>query len=262
MLHYTVMQTDFRSLRPKLRYDTMFADPPDCIGLGYDEYDDNMEVEEYIDFINEVFSFGVAHARTSYVSFNAKWMTEVGALLKAFKTISPQLEIRWLIQGFTFGQNRQTDHTNNFRPIVRIRNLDAPLFPDRIRVESDRMKMGDKRANPKGKVPGDVWFSDFLEYARVTGNSKQRRNYHPTQLHEGLVEDCLLMSTPNGGTIIDPFMGTGTTLRVCLKNGWSCDTCDISLNYCKRVAEEHGLNDPNYRSDMRIWSTTKERANV
>ena len=103
------------------------------------------------------------------------------------------------------------------------------------------MKHGDKRANPKGRVPGDVWFSDFLDYARVTGNSKQRRRWHPTQLHEGLVEDCLLMSTPEGGSVFDPFCGTGTTLRVCLANEWSCTTVDISENYCQQVAEEHEI---------------------
>lgn len=217
----------------------MFADPPDNIRLGYDEYDDGMEVEHYIDFINELLELGINNALTTYMSFNARYMTEVGALLKAFTVVSPMLEIRWLIQGFTFGQHNKADHGNNFRPIIRIRHPHAPLFPDAIRVESDRMKIGDKRANPAGRVPGDVWFSDFLEYARVVGNSKQRRSWHPTQLNEGLVEDCLLMSTPPGGKVFDPFMGTGTTLRVCLKNGFSCITCDISKNYCKLVAEEH-----------------------
>jgi site-specific DNA-methyltransferase (adenine-specific) len=239
MTKYEIWNKDFRKLN--VQVDTMFADPPDCIGLKYDEYDDNMEVEEYIDFINEVLEFGLRSAKTTYMSFNAKWMSQVGALLEAFKVINPTLEVRWLIQGFTFGQNRTTDHTNNFRPIVRLRYPDSPLFPDAIRRESWRMKNGDKRANPAGKVPGDVWFTDFLEYARVTGNSKQRRPFHPTQLHEGLVEDCLTMSTPVGGLVMDPFMGTGTTLRVSLDNGWSCVTSDVSQGYCERVAEEHGF---------------------
>lgn len=221
--------------------DTMFADPPDNINLGYDEYDDGMEVEAYIDFINEVLEVGLRSAKTTYMSFNARWMTEVGALLKAFQAISPDLEVRWLIQGFTFGQHNKHDHGNNFRPIVRLRFPDSPLFPDAVRRESWRMKNGDKRANPAGRVPGDVWFSDFLEYARVTGNSKQRRRYHPTQLHEGLVEDCLTMSTPPGGSVFDPFMGTGTTLRVCLDNDWSCVTSDVSQMYCEKVGEEHGF---------------------
>lgn len=223
--------------------DTMFADPPDNIKLGYDECDDGMEVEAYIDFINVVLEKGLEVAKTTYMSFNAKWMTEVGALLQAFKVVHEGLEVKWMIQGFTFGQHNKYDQGNNFRPIVRLRVPDSPLFPDAIRTESWRMKNGDKRANPSGKVPGDVWFSDFLDYARVTGNSSQRRQWHPTQLHEGLVEDCLLMSTPPGGVVYDPFMGTGTTLRVCKANGWTCVTQDMSRKYCEKVAAEHDMKE-------------------
>jgi site-specific DNA-methyltransferase (adenine-specific) len=219
----------------------MFADPPDNIGLGYDQYDDGMEVELYIDFLNEVLETGIEYAKTSFVSFNAKWMTEVGALLKAFQSVHPGLQVRWLVQGFTFGQHNKNDHGNNFRPIVRLRWPGSPLFPDATRRESWRMKHGDKRANPAGRVPGDVWFSDFLEYARVTGNSKQIRRWHPTHFHEVLVEDCLTMSTPAGGLVFDPFMGTGTTLRVCMENDWNCLTTDLSSEYCEHVAEENGL---------------------
>lgn len=246
MVKHRIWQGDYRERLGQIpEIDTMFADPPDNIGLGYDEYDDGLEVEKYIDFLDELIETGIRIAKTSYISFNARWMTEMGALLKATQVVHEGLEIRWLIQGFTFGQHRHTDHGNNFRPIIRIRRLDSPLFPDRVRVESDRMKIGDKRANPKGRVPGDVWFSDFLTYSRVVGNSKQRRSWHVTQLHEGLVEDCLLMSTPTRGNVFDPFMGTGTTLRVCQNNWpdklWNCYTTDISTNYCLKVVEEHGF---------------------
>ena len=57
------------------------------------------------------------------------------------------------------------------------------------------------------------------------------------------------MSTPPGGKVLDPFCGTGTTLRVCKANGWDCTTIDTSANYCQRVAEEHGLQP----SGKGIW---------
>ena len=225
--------------RSLTRYDTMFADPPDNIGLDYDEYSDKKEEWEYRDLLYNLFYLG-ADTNTCYVSFNSKWMSLVGYLLYSNHFMEDQ-NVKWLIQGFTFGQHNQNDLANNFRPIVRIRKGDAKLYPDAVRIESWRMRHGDKRTNPAGRVPGDVWFKDFLEYARVTGNSKQRRSWHPTQLHEGLVEDCLLMSTPPGGSVLDPFAGTGTTLRVCMANGWSCASYDISRNYCERIAAELGF---------------------
>lgn len=244
-----ILHGDYRDfvdlISPKLNpVDTIFADPPDNIDLGYDQYDDKMGEQEYHQYLMTLVKKMTWLGLTVYISFNARWMTNMGAILYQCTErgwIDKGTKIKWLIQGFTFGQHNKHDHGNNFRPIVRLQHPDAPLFPDAVRVESDRMKMGDKRANPAGRVPGDVWFKDFLEYARVTGNSKQRRKYHPTQLHEGLVEDCLLMATPKGGTVLDPFCGTGTTLRVCKDNGWHCTTIDISKNYCERVAEEHGI---------------------
>lgn len=241
MLKYKLLYGDYRELMAALSpVDTIFADPPDAIGLKYTGFKDDMDAGDYIDFFDELLIICMEKAKTTYISFNAKWFVPVSALMSAHMAVYP-VDVRMLIQGFTFGQCRSTDLANNYRPILRIRKEGAPLFPDAVRVESERMKMGDKRANPAGRVPGDVWRSDFLEYSRVVGNAKQRRSWHPTQLHEGLVEDCLLMSTPPGGTVIDPFAGTGTTLRVSLANRWSCTTMDVSSECCKHISEEHEM---------------------
>jgi len=85
-------------------------------------------------------------------------------------------------------------------------------------------------------VPGDVF-----DFTRVTGNSKQRRAWHPTQLNEGLVERCLRLTTPPGGTVLDPFGGTGTTLRVCKRLELPCTLIELDRDYCKRIAEENAL---------------------
>jgi len=229
--------------------DTIFMDPPDNIGLEYNEYSDKMEPGDYNRFLEDIIQTAVRVAPTVYVSFNAKHFAKVGSIATSLMNFQDLMrldlkyETRLLIQGFTFGQNSKTDYTNNFRPIIRITQADAPRFPEQTKIESWRMRNGDKRANPEGTNPGDVWRSDFLEYSRVTGNSKQRRKYHPTQLHEGLVEDLLLMSTPPGGTVMDPFAGTGTTLRVCMENGWNCRTGDVDLDYCRKIAEEHCMQD-------------------
>jgi DNA modification methylase len=140
------------------------------------------------------------------------------------------------VQTFTFGQHRHEDLGNNHRPLWRFQWPDAPLFPDSIRVPSWRQENGDKRADPRGRVPGDVF-----DFPRVTGNSKQRRRWHPTQLNECLVERCLRLTTPPNGTVLDPFGGTGTTLRVCKNLQLQCTLIEIDALYCAKIAEEHGL---------------------
>jgi hypothetical protein len=146
------------------------------------------------------------------------------------------LKAKLCVQTFTFGQHNHHDLGNNFRPLLRLRWKNAPLFPDAVRIESERQKMGDKRADPRGRVPGDVF-----DFPRVVGNSKQRRPWHPTQLHEALVERCIRLTTPPGGTVLDPFAGTGTTLRACKKTGHNCTLIEMDAEYCRLIAEEHNL---------------------
>jgi hypothetical protein len=146
------------------------------------------------------------------------------------------LEAKPCVQTFTFGQHCHHDLGNNHRPLLRLRWFDAPLRPDAIRVPSWRQENGDKRADPRGRVPGDVF-----DFTRVVGNSKQRRPWHPTQLNEGLVERCVRLTTPKGEPVLDPFAGTGTTLRVCRPLSYPCTLIEIDKGYCAKIVEEHGM---------------------
>ena len=157
------------------------------------------------------------------------------------------LEAKSCVQTFTFGQHSHHDLGNNHRPLLRLRWHEAPLFPDAIRVPSWRQENGDKRADPRGRVPGDVF-----DFTRVTGNSKQRRAWHPTQLNEGLVERCIKLTTPEGGTVLDPFGGTGTTLRVCKRIQRPCTLIELDSDYCAKIAEEHGMVRSDY-IHRKIW---------
>lgn len=98
------------------------------------------------------------------------------------------------------------------------------------------MLQGDKRASGP-RVPGDVF-----EFSRVVGNSKQRRPWHPTQLNEGLVERCILMTTNEGDHVLDPFGGTGTTARVCQRLNRSCTLVEISPTYCEHIRKDLNID--------------------
>lgn len=243
---------DFREIQQfdSAKYHSCFIDPPDNLGLKYDEYNDNLSEEDYLKFLTKIIDISTFYCQTTYISFYYKYILDISHLLYPLRK---KFDIRFLIQGFSFGQHRNSDFGNNYRPIVRIRDFNAPLFPDAIRIESDRMKQGDKRASNKGRVPGDVWFSDFLDYPRVTGNSKQRRSWSPTQLNEGVIEDCLLMSTPPNGSILDICSATGSCIRVCKRNNWYCKSIEISRSSCEQIAKEHNLKE----IIAGIWSTLR-----
>lgn len=181
------------------------------------------------------------------------------------------------VQVFTFGQHNKNDFGNNHRPLWRLMWEDAKLYPENVKVPSWRQRNGDKRAAPGGRVPGDVldfqypelsgsvttheydktskglegpkvsvdheevWPGDVMDFPRVTGNSKQRCDWHPTQLHEELVERCILMSTEPGDKVADPFGGTATTYRVCKKIERSCTLIELDADYCDRISKDHGI---------------------
>jgi len=284
---------------------TIFADPPDNIGLAYGKYKDKIPNEQYVDLLHTWLHLFSQKANTVWFSYNAKWTFEVGRIVVDMlkyseeRTIYPpqRLEAKSCVQTFTFGQYNQLDLGNNHRPLLRLRWPGATLYPDAIRVQSWRQEHGDKRADPKGRVPGDVihshceetehaklcekdvqriylsseqsvdlarhygvtdtvindirngqtWqhvtmnLSDVFNFPRVTGNSKQRRFWHPTQLNEGLVKQCIKLTTREGDTVLDPFAGTGTVLRVCKNIGIECTSIEIDPAYCSKIAEEHGL---------------------
>lgn len=103
-------------------------------------------------------------------------------------------------------------------------------------------------ANVNAIRSGDAWKdgpwpepTDSWNFPRVVGNSKQRRPHHPTQLNEGLVERAIKLTTTEGQHVLDPFGGTGTTLRVCKAIGRQCTLIEIDPFYCKKIAEEHKL---------------------
>ncbi len=218
------------------KVDCIFADPPDGIGLGYAEYDDKIKEVDYLFLLSTWIDRFVRVARTTWVSFNAKWTVPMGGIVSQLQSEMPGLEVKPMVQTFTFGQHNKNDFGNSHRPLWRFRWPDSPIYPEQIKVPSWRQEHGDKRAAPGGRVPGDVF-----DFPRVTGNSRQRRKWHPTQLHEGLVMRCVLSCTKEGDTVVDPFAGTGTTLRVCRAINRSCLTFDVDRGYCEKIAAENEI---------------------
>lgn len=218
--------------------DVIFADPPDNIGLKYKNNEDKISDYLYIDLLRKWIKLFVTRSRCVWFSFNVKWWNHIGRIVTELEgRYGKNINTKLCVQTYTFGQYRKTDLGNNFRPLLRIMwNDGAPLYPDSIRVPSWRQEHNDKRANPGGRVPSDVF-----DFPRVTGNSKQRRSWHPTQINEGLIERCIKLTTKEGQHVLDPFGGTGTTLRVCKRINRRCTLLEIDPFYCEQITKEHNL---------------------
>ena len=157
-MKYHLYEGDCLDVLPTLdKVDTLFADPPDNINLGYGEYKDKMPDADYVKLLHRWLDAFVLKAKTIWFSYNSKWTFEVGKIITEVVGLrAGDLEAKPCVQTFTFGQHNHHDLGNNHRPLIRLRWHDAPLFPDAIRVPSWRQENGDKRADPRGRVPGDV----------------------------------------------------------------------------------------------------------
>lgn len=214
--------------------DCIFSDQPDNLGLAYDGVADLLPPNEYLKLMFRWVNAFIQHSPIVWFSFNSRYTFEMGEIfLNTLRT-----NIGWLaqpcVQTFTFGNYNPNGLTNCYRPLWVLYREDAKFYPEQIRIKSWRLEHGDARANPNGKVPGDVF-----DFTRVTGNSSQRRPYHPTQLNEGLVARCIKYSTLPGQRVLDPFGGTGTTLRVCKAYDRLCTIVEMSPAYCGEIAREH-----------------------
>lgn len=221
-------------------YDCVFMDPPDNIKKNYKD-DDTKDHIDPDDYESKMFTWLAAGLNsmnlsgTMWVSFNAQHTFMMSRVCEDL-FIHFDINIRPMVQTFTFGQHNSFDFGNNYRPLWRFQMPNAKVYTEQIRCESERQKQGDKRADPRGKVPGDSF-----SFPRVVGNSKQRRNWHPTQLNEGLVERCIKSCTIKDDWVLDVFSGTGTTLRVCKAISRKSISIESSLHYCTMIAAEHDL---------------------
>lgn len=214
--------------------DLVFADPPFNIGLKYDVYEDNKSYEEYYKWSEEWISscYRILKKTGSiYIAIGDEFAAELNIILKR-KGFNFR---NWIVWYYTFGQNQRKKFNRSHTHILYFtKSVDSFYFDDnQIRVPSARQLLyNDKRANPIGKIPDDVW-----EFSRVCGTFKERIGNHPCQMPEKLLERIIKASSKENDIILDPFGGTGTTASVAKKLKRNFITMDISNKYFKVMKE-------------------------
>ena len=86
-------------------------------------------------------------------------------------------------------------------------------------------KAGQLSCNPLGKNPGDVWI-----FPNVKSNHIEK-TIHPCQFPVELVERLVLSLTDRGDSVLDPYMGVGSSVVAALMHGRRGFGCDIVKEY-------------------------------
>lgn len=213
---------------PQNSVDLIFADPPFNIGIKYDKYNDTLSYNEYYkwseDWIKETCRV-LKKDGSIYIAIGDEFAAEINIILKRTGFYFRN----WIIWYYTFGQNQKKKFNRAHAHIFYFtKNKEKFKFNgDAIRIPSARQLVyNDRRANPQGKVPDDVW-----EFSRVCGTFKERLGEHPCQMPEALLERIIKVSSNVNDIVLDPFGGTGTTAAVAKRLKRQYVTIEISENY-------------------------------
>jgi site-specific DNA-methyltransferase (adenine-specific) len=116
----------------------------------------------------------------------------------------------------TFGVNCRRKFNRTSRPMFyAVKDPRRFTFnAEHLTVRSRRQEIGDRRANPAGKILDDVW-----TIPRVCGTFRERVDGVPTQIPLALVRRVVLGMSNPGDLVVDPFTGSGTTGVVCADSG-------------------------------------------
>ena len=223
--------------------DLIFADPPFNIGYKYDTYHDDRASEKYLAWTRDWIGACVGVLKPQG-SFYLAIGDDYAAQIKLILADELGLTLRnWIIWHYTFGQQTKNKFARSHTHILYfVKDAKNFVFHDEaVRVISDRQKKySDKRANPAGKMPDDVW----NEYPRVCGTFVERTGF-PCQMPESLLARIIRVSSNEGDWVLDPFCGSGTTAVVAHKLNRTYTSIDISETYVQaakeRIADSEGL---------------------
>lgn len=244
---YAIYNGDCRELLnqiPAGSLDLTFTSPPYNIGK---EYESILPIEEYLDWsvewINGIYrataSNGAFLLNVGYVSIPGRaksipipyllWdrvpfflqqeiVWNYGAGVAAKKFLSPRNEkLLWYVK----------DSENYCFNLDDIRDPDV-AYPN-------QKKKGKLRCNTIGKNPSDVW-----QIAKVTsgeGRASKERTPHPAQFPLDLCERSIKGFSPANGIVLDPFLGSGSTIDACMRWGRYSIGFEIRKDYCAIAAE-------------------------
>jgi DNA modification methylase len=242
--------------------DLAFADPPFNIGYEYDEYKDALESDKYLDWSRQWLCEMVRVLKPN----GTFWLAigdEFAAELKVMLTRELKMTCRsWVVWYYTFGVNCTANfsrsHTHLFFMVKDEKSFTFNAESPALRVPSARQLVyGDKRANPKGRLPDNTWIlrpqdipesftpgEDTWYYPRVCGTFKERTGWHTCQMSERLLGRIIEACSNPDELVLDPFAGSGTTLAVAKKLGRKYIGFELSKEYARQTKERlHSIHN-------------------
>jgi len=123
--------------------------------------------------------------------------------------------------------------------------IDALVWvkPDPLPLNAKSRFLNAWEALVVGKRSGAYWGSEYFSGVIQFQAPKGKDRIHPTQKPLGLIKTLIQLTTKEGDTVLDPFIGSGTTAIACKVLGRHFIGFEVSAEYCK-LAEDRIRNNP------------------
>lgn len=209
--------------------DLIVTDPPYNLNKDYGNNQDFLEFEEYLSFSRSWISECMRVLKptgTMYVFMGMRYISYIFMILEQEMKLSFNSWITWY---YTQGIGKTKGFSPRHDDILMFTKSKKFTFNmDNIRVPQKYYRSVN---NMRGANPGNVWEFSHMHYCN------KNRKKHPTQKPEGLYERMILASSNAGDTVLDPFVGSGTALRVCQQTDRNCIGIDINPEYIEMCKE-------------------------
>ncbi len=205
--------------------DLIVADPPYNLGKDYGNNHDLIGFEEYLHFSRIWLTLAQEKLKptgTIYVFMGVRFVSYLYHILD--QEIGMYFN-SWITWHYTQGIGKTRGFSPRHDDILMFTKSESFKFNlDNVRIPQKYYR---ERNNMAGANPGDVWQFSHVHY------SNPERENHPTQKPEGLVERIILASSDENDVVLDPFLGSGTTARVCQQLNRNCIGIELNPEFIK-----------------------------
>lgn len=233
--------------------DLVVTSPPYNIGKEYEEV---MALEDYLDFTRRwmglaertlaadgSFWLNIGFRKESDGRQYVPWEYDIYPIVRDELDISLVQQVVWHYKAGVNCRNRFSPKKETW--LYCVADLDDYTFNlDEVRVPAkypNQKKDGELKVNPNGKNPGDVW--DIPKVTSGTDRASPERTDHPAQFPEAVIERIVEASSDPGDVILDPFLGSGTTMKVARDLGRSCIGFERDEEYVDDIVRDRVFTD-------------------
>jgi site-specific DNA-methyltransferase (adenine-specific) len=204
---------------PDESIDLIIADPPYGLDKDFGNDSDKIRGEEYLNFTRKWTDVAIKKLKPNgsfYIFLTWQYSPEVFSLLK--KKLIMLNEIIWdrkvpSMGGGTIRYSSVHDNVGFFakgnKHYFDLDSIRIPYDPETKKARTRSIFIG-KPWLEKGYNPKDVWPN-----CRIHKQDPEREN-HPTQKPLAIIDRMVKASCPKNGIVLDPFMGSGTTVVSCI----------------------------------------------